>query len=835
MTGAGKSRVGAPLSDATCFHCGLPVPVGLSLSVSVDGIDRPMCCHGCQAVAEAIVGAGLEGFYAHRTAPSRRAEDLIPEQLAQLALYDRDDLQRRFVHRQSESVREASLILEGIVCAACVWLNERHVNALPGVIEFRVNYSTHRARVKWDNEQIQLSRVLEAIAAIGYVAHPFDPDRQEVLQRKERSTALRRLAVAGVGAMQVMMLAVALYAGDHYGMDRGMRDFLRWMSLIITLPVVFYSARPFFSAAWRDVRLRRLGMDVPVSLAIGLAACASVWATVSGAGEVYFDSVTMFTFFLLSGRFLEMGARHRAGQVSEELVRLLPTMAVRLDGGRETRVPVSELATGDRVRVRPGDVIPADGRVVEGISAVDESLLTGESIPVRCAPGDRAVGGALNTESPLLIEVTAVGGDTVLSSITRLLDRAQSERPRIAALADRIAGWFVAGILVLAVAVFVWWWMRVPADALWITLSVLVVTCPCALSLATPAAITVATGQLARLGLLTTRGHALEVLARTTHLVFDKTGTLTYGRLRLASVDAQGRMSKADCLAIAAGLEAGSEHPVGLAIRDACGDSAAPVASVLNTPGQGVAGELGGVAYRLGTEAFARQAAEGAGQDRSGSVWLSGGDAVLARLRFDDTVREDAACAIRALRDLGLEVSLLSGDGPVAVERLARSVGIDTSSGGLLPEDKLARVKTLQNRGAVVAMVGDGVNDAPVLAGAQVSIAMGTGAQLAHASADMILLSERLTHLARGVRMARRTLTVIRQNLVWALGYNAVALPLAAAGWVKPWMAAIGMSLSSVLVVLNALRLKSQSVPESGEPDTSSTTRAGGPASVNRP
>ncbi len=798
-------------SQPNCFHCGLPVPPGLNLAVQIEGIDQPMCCHGCQAVAAAIVDAGLHSFYAHRVALSRRPEDLIPAELEQLALYDRDDLQKSFVHRQGDSIREASLMLEGIVCAACVWLNERHVNALPGVTDFRVNYSTHRARLTWDNDTIQLSRVLEAIAAIGYVAHPFDPGRQEVIQRRERSAALRRLAVAGLGAMQVMMLAVAMYAGDHSGMDQDIRVFLRWVSLIITVPVVLYSARVFFSAAWRDLKRRRFGMDVPVSLAIALAFGASVWATVVGTGEVYFDSVTMFTFFLLAGRFLEMGARHRVGQVSEELVRLLPEMATRVGPDETHLVPVLELEIGDRVRVRPGDTVPADGRVLEGVSSVDESLLTGESLPLPCAPGGDVVGGAVNVESPLLIEVTAVGGDTVLSSIVRMLDRAQSEKPRIAALADRIAGWFVAVILLLAAAVFGWWWQHHPADALRVTLSVLVVTCPCALSLATPAAMTAATGQLTRLGLLITRAHALETLARATHLVLDKTGTLTYGRLRLATIETLGQLPEEACLSIAAGLETGSEHPVGRALREASGETAASVVRIQNTPGQGVSGELDGLRYRLGTERFARSSGvvvTGLERDRAGRVWLADDHGVLARFEFDDTVREDAAGAIAQLRDLGLSVCLLSGDGPARVEHVARAVGIADSSGGLLPEDKLARVRALQREGAVVAMVGDGINDAPVLAGAQVSIAMGSGSQLAHASADMILLSERLAHLPQGVRTARKTLAIIRQNLLWALGYNALGLPLAAAGWIQPWMAAIGMSLSSLLVVLNALRLK---------------------------
>ncbi|MGB5064814.1 MAG: heavy metal translocating P-type ATPase metal-binding domain-containing protein, partial [Candidatus Competibacter sp.] len=317
VTAESLAPSGSTGTGTACFHCGLPVPPGTPYAVVIDGQRQPMCCHGCEAVAEAIVAAGLTDFYRHRTTPSRRPEDLIPESLRGLELYDRPDLQKSFVRADGEHTREAALILEGIVCAACVWLNERHVNALPGVLEFRVNYSTHRARLCWDERQIKLSQILEAIAAIGYIAHPFDPSRQEALQKRERAVALRRLAVAGLGSMQVMMLAVGLYAGEYQGMEIGMRDFLRWICLVLAVPVVAYSAQPFFGAAWRDVRRRQLGMDVPVSLAVLAAFVASIWHTWQGDGEVYYDSVTMFVFFLLTGRFLEMTARHRAGQISE--------------------------------------------------------------------------------------------------------------------------------------------------------------------------------------------------------------------------------------------------------------------------------------------------------------------------------------------------------------------------------------------------------------------------------------------------------------------------------------------------------------------------------------
>ncbi|MCP5307059.1 MAG: heavy metal translocating P-type ATPase, partial [Chromatiaceae bacterium] len=445
------------MSDSdTCFHCGLPIPKGADYRVEIDGRARAMCCHGCQAVAQAIVDGGLTSFYRHRETPSRKAEDLVPEALRRMELYDQPALQQSFVHADAGMERSASLILEGITCAACVWLNERHVNALPGVLEFSVNYSTHRARVRWDDSQVHLSDILKAISEIGYVAHPFDPGRQEAVYKKEKSAALRRLAVAGLGAMQVMMLAIAMYAGDYSGMESGLRVFMRWVSLLLTIPVVLYSASGFFVTAWRDLKRRHLSMEVPVSLAIGGAFSASVWSTLTHGSEVYFDSVCMFAFFLLTSRYLEMGARHRAGEAAEELVKLLPATANRLTDDGEVVVAVSELAPGDRVMVRPGETIPADGVVSEGRSSVDESLLTGESLPRPRSVGDELVGGSVNVESPLVLQVEKVGEDTLVSAIVRLLDRAQAEKPRVAQLADRVAGWFVAVLLTVAVVVALW-------------------------------------------------------------------------------------------------------------------------------------------------------------------------------------------------------------------------------------------------------------------------------------------------------------------------------------------------------------------------------------------
>ncbi|HGG60522.1 MAG TPA: cadmium-translocating P-type ATPase, partial [Gammaproteobacteria bacterium] len=720
--------------EQSCYHCGLPVPEDSDLSVTILGEARPMCCAGCEAVARAIVENHLESFYQHRTANPTRPEELVPEALRELSLYDDDKLQQSFVRQMADDRREAALILEGITCAACVWLNERHVQALDGVISFQVNYSTHRAQLVWDNSRIRLSAVLQAISEIGYHAHPFDPGRQEALHKKERRQAIRRLGVAGVGMMQVMMMAVGLYLGESQGMSPGIRSLLRWASLVVATPVVFYAAQPFFRSAWRDLRFRQLGMDVPVSLAIGGAYLASAWATVRGVGEVYFDSVTMFTFFLLLGRFLELSARHRAGRVGDELVRMLPATAhLKTPEGLQP-TPVTELRVGDEIVIKPGETAPADGTVVEGRTSMDESLLSGESLPVAKGAGDFIIGGAINRDSPITVRLDKLGQETVLAGISRLLERAQGEKPQIAQLANRVAGWFVAGLLAVALAVFGYWHLHRPDDALWITLSVLVVTCPCALSLATPVAMTATVGVLTRMGVLTTRGHALETLARATDMVFDKTGTLTRGRLSLVGVTPYSDLPEEEIRALAAGLEQYSEHPIAAALQKGV-DAPASVEVIESVPGTGVLGRRQGDLLRIGSLAYIRewhpdfddQAPPGA------SVYLATQQTVLARLELQDELRPEAREALETLNGLGVEPRLLSGDNEPAVAQVAEALGIRDYRARQLPEDKLDYVRQLQRQGRIVAMVGDGVNDAPVLAGADVSIAMGGGAQLAQA------------------------------------------------------------------------------------------------------
>lgn len=807
--------------DTDCYHCGLPVPPQTRHYVRIDDRQRRMCCIGCEAVAQSIVDNGLVDYYRHRDAMPETRREALPAELQELGLFDHPDFQKSFVRPVGEHEREATLILEGITCAACVWLNEQHVARLPGVSAIQINYATRRARVRWDERSVRLSGILAAIQAIGYRAYPYDAERSEQIAHRERRSMLWRVFVAGFGMMQVMMYAFPVYVAGEGDMSWDIELLLRWASLLLTLPVVLYSAAPFFQRALRDVRLRRLGMDVPVALGVGSAFAASLWATLSDGPEVYFDSVTMFVFFLLGGRYLEMLARQKAVRGVEELGKVLPAFAERLSRWPEQhgeRVPVAQLLAGDLLRVRPGETIPADGVVIDGSSEVNEALLTGESLPVPKGVGAVLTGGSINVSSPLVFRIEGTGDATRLAAIRRLMERAASEKPRIAALADRVAVVFIVALLALAAATGIVWYFIDPQRALWVFVSVLVVACPCALSLAMPTALTVGTDALARLGVLVTRGHAIETLARANHFVFDKTGTLTHGRMTLEEVLLLGTATELEVRALAAAIEQGSEHPVARALQEAArGLALPPVSDLVAHTGLGMQACAAGRAVYIGRpdhvarlSGLDRPQALAACEAGGGTlVALADGQQWLALFRLADVARPEAALLTAQLAAEGQKMSVLSGDAPAVVAAVGQALGIADTHGGLTPQGKQECIAALQRTpGAVVAMVGDGVNDAPVLAQAHVSVAMGGGTDLARNQADIVLLNENLARLGQGTVLCRKTLRIIRQNLWWSLVYNFTSVPLAMAGLVTPWMAGIGMAASSLLVVLNAMRLQ---------------------------
>lgn len=800
-----------------CYHCGLPVPKGADYPVVIEGASQPMCCPGCQAVASAIVDGGLDRFYQYRSSLSATASSIAePNPGDPLASYDLPEVQADFVQTQAGGNLAAEFGITGITCSACAWLIEHHLKKLPGVVSVVVNVSTHRCRVVWEPHTITLSRILAGFEQIGYEARPSGDLAAEKARSRESRLFLLRLGVAGLGMMQAGHAAIGLYAGAYSGIDPEWVAILRWVSLLVTTPVVFFSAQPFFAAAWRSLRVRYLVMDVPVSLAIALAYAASLWATVTMSGEVYFDSVSMFTFLLLLGRYLEMRVRHRNQYFSGGLSRLIPPVATRLGINGEELVPVKGLLAGDRIRVASGATIPCDGQVARGHSSVIEAVLTGEQNPVAKVTGSSVSAGTVNVDNPLEVIVLSTGSGTRLGTILDMVGAAEAEKPRRAAVADRVASWFVGAVLVVSVVVATVWWFIDPSRALWVTLSVLVVTCPCALSLATPTALTVASGELRRRGFLIRKGHVLETLANIDRCVFDKTGTLTLGNMRISAVIPLADADESNILALAAALEKGSSHPIARAFSHLSVTPVAAMDRVQMLVGQGIAGQAvtdpgQSLRYRLGKPEFI---AGGFGfavlqPPLEQGLWLllASERELLGWIHLEDELRPGTASAVQQLQRQGVNIELLSGDRPAAVASMAQRLGIPLWHGGASPESKLAHIRHLQHSGEMVMMVGDGINDVPVLSGADVSVAMGDAVDITRLHADALLVSGNLDTLATAISLARKTRAVIRQNHAWALGYNLLALPLAAVGMIAPWVAAIGMSLSSLLVVLNALRL----------------------------
>ncbi|WP_421229876.1 heavy metal translocating P-type ATPase [Aeromonas jandaei] len=793
-----------------CFHCGEPVPANSGYSLEIKGIVRPMCCPGCQAVAETIMECGLASYYDHRTAPGIKGE-LVPEELAALTHYDLAEVQQEFVTDSGtgrETTREIQLTVEGLTCAACAWLIERHLMTLSGLRYINVNTTTHRARIKWDPAQLSLSDILKGFAKIGYRAYPFQTHQQEALYAKEVRSYMFRLALAGLGSMQVMMCAVALYMDLFISVEDEFMVYFKWISLLLSTPIMIYSAQPFYINAWRSLKQGHLSMDVSVSLALIGAFIASMWATVFNTGEVYYDSITMFVFFLLLGRFLELRARRKASESSSNLARLVPIMATLIDQDGEREVAAKTLQVGDRVRVLAGATLPADGVIVAGEASLNEAMLTGEQLPLFKQCGDLVYAGTINTDAPLQIRVTHRIEESRISQIMRLQDHALDDKPAIAQMADQLSRHFILVLLIIAAAVWTFWHFHQPEQAFWIALAVLVATCPCALSLATPTALTSATANLTRNGILLRRGHVLDILTKANRIVMDKTGTLTTGEIRLSATTALGTLDADRCLSIARALEAQSEHPIARPFRLPADEVALlPQASEI-TPviGHGITGLVDGVRYRIGSASWLGIESDDNAQHGL-AIYLADEQQLLARFELDDTLRPDAKALIEAFKAAGLQTTILTGDSSAQADEIARILGVDELVKGVTPDGKLAYLKAREAEGEISIMVGDGINDAPVLAGAHASFAMAGGTDLAKNSADAILLADDLSRLLDARRLALRTRKIIIENFTWSIGYNLLVLPLAACGWLPPYLAAAGMSLSSLIVVTNSMRL----------------------------
>ncbi len=794
-------------------------------------------------MCEAIFAAGLEGFY--KRTPEGEILGPPPEPPKDLALYDIDEVQEEFVDALGET-REINLLVEGIHCAACVWLIENSLQAMPGVEEARVNLTGRRLRLKWDNGRLKLSQALRRLGDIGYAAVPFDPDAAEGSLQRENRRLLYRMAFAGFAMMNLLWISIALYSGADQGEFRGM---FHWIGFAIATPTLLYSGYPFYRGAWSGLRSLHLGMDLPIAIGASITYLYSLYVTVTGSGEVYWDTVVNFLFVILVGRFLEAASKRQAVASTQRLLDLQPKVATVMRAGEEVIVPIRAVKPGETVLVRPGEKIPVDGRILDGESTIDESMLTGESDPVHKRGGDPVSAGTLNGPGALRLQVVGLLRDTALGRIIKLVEDAQSSKAPIQCLADRVVPWFVAVTLALATLTFLWWVRSDFETALMAATAVLIITCPCAFGLATPMAIAVASGLGARHGILVKNGGVLERLSTIDHIVFDKTGTLTEGRPAVTRVFPSGpahetdgpgpivdsddppRLAQDDLgdreraqLALVGALERFSEHPVASAVLDLCralklAVGERRVEEVKIRPGLGILGRVDGEPVVAGTAEWLRQ--NGISRDpvlaqRAREIERDGGSALhlaiggmeVLLLGIEDRLRDDARGVVASLKAEGIRVTMLTGDRRGAAERIGELLGGVEVIAEVLPEDKDRVIAGLQRDGGRVAMVGDGVNDAPALVRADVGIAIGSGTDVSIASADIVLMRGDLADVRQAAALSRRTLSTIRQNIGISITYNLIMVPLAMAALVTPLVAAVSMPLSSLAVIGNSARIR---------------------------
>jgi P-type Cu2+ transporter len=803
-----------------CFHCGLPIPSDANFHAQLEDVMRDFCCFGCQSVSSAIYEAGLQGYY--KRTPEGALLGPPPEIPKDIEIYDFDEVQQEFT-TCSGDIRDIHLLVEGIHCAACVWLIERGLQRVPGVQSANVNLTAKRLHLRWDNSRSKLSDLIRALGRIGYSAVPYDPESAEGVMKKTNRAMLYRLFFAGFAMMNMMWISVALYSGA----DRDeFRQFFHWVGLALATPTLLYSGYPFYRGAFGGLRGGHLTMDMPIALGLSVTYLYSLYVTLSRTtvGDVYFDTVTNLTFVILIGRYLEGMFRHQAVSATKRLMELQSRVAIVMRDGQEQMTPIRGVKPGDHVLIKPGYKVPVDGVVLEGHSSVDEAMLSGESVPVSKSAGAQVFAGTVNSNGALLVEVRAQLQDTTLSKIIRLVEEAQSSKAPIQRLADSIVPWFVLVTLICAAITFYIWNSHGFEIALMAATSVLIITCPCALGMATPVSIAVASGLGAKHGILVKNGLVLETLSKVTHFVFDKTGTLTEGKLSVAQVHVAAGCDEQEVLRHAAAVERYSEHGVGKAIVTETEarqllHRELDVTGFHATAGLGVEAKVAGQAVLLGSAEWLTRKGillDAALQTRAheletlamSCVYMARDGKHVAIIALADKLRGDAQQMVNELRVAGITMTLLSGDRRPVAEAVARQLGGMEVIAEVLPQDKDQVIQRLQQSGAVVAMVGDGVNDAPALIRADVGIALGSGTDVSVESADIVLMYNELDKVRQATQLSRRTLLTIKQNIGLSFVYNAIMVPLAMMAHVSPLVAAITMPISSLVVIGNAGRIR---------------------------
>lgn len=785
-----------------CFHCHETVKTGQTFKCEYEGEQKFFCCAGCLAVADTIIENGLDNYYRFRTSPANKAQAMPDELVAELANYDTPEVLADISNTHGD-LTDIELSVTGMSCAACAWLIEKQLRQLPQINRVNVNSSTQRCFVRWDATALPLSKIINKINQLGYQAHPFITDHEEQLYKTELNRYLKRLAVSGLMTMQVMMLAIALYFGDYTGIEQSHQGYLRWVSLFLTLPVVFYSAMPFVTSAWRSIKARQLNMDVPVSLAIYYTFFASAYATAFQTGEIYFESVCMFTFLLQLGKFFEYRARSQARDATSNLLKILPVSATLLRDEQQEVISARRLQPDDVILIKPGETIAADGEVIEGNSSADESMLTGEYEAINKYPGAFVMAGTINHDGLLTVRVSQALMQSRLGQIIQLQQETLNQKPKLVEKTDRLAKFFVERLLLIAIGTFLLWYFWLDADrAFWVTLSVLVATCPCALSLATPTAITCALANLNRKNILIKNSQVLETLPALTHLIFDKTGTLTEGRFSVSHISILSpQYSEAEVLNLLANLERRSEHPIARAFSDYL-IKPIPLQNVQVNIGAGISADWQQHQFKAGSAAFCQiRHAEQA------MVYLTLDNRAIAAIQLADAVRAEVPELIQQLKQDGYKIGILTGDSSLQAEHVQQQLEPDFMVKGCTPEDKVNEIRKLVDDGNKVLMMGDGINDSPGFHAAHISVAIQSGTDLSKNQADIVLLKNDVSLLKQLLKAGKNTEWIIKQNLIWTVGYNLIIIPLAVAGFVSPYIAVLGMSFSSLLVVSNSLRL----------------------------
>ncbi len=808
-----------PMQDG-CFHCGSPLPERELFEAEIDGHSRHFCCLGCQSVCKVIYDSGLEGFY--QRAPEGTLLAPPPELPKDLAFYDLDEVQSEYVTDLGEQ-REIDLLVEGIHCAACVWLIERTLAGVPGVISANVNLSGRRLHLRWDNSKIHLSQILARLGEIGYAAVPFDPDAAEGTLKRQNRAFLFRIAFAGFAMMNLLWVSIALYTGADEG---EFRNLFYWVGFALATPTLFYSGFPFLKGAWTGLRRMHLTMDLPIAIGATSTYLYSGYVTVFNPiqGHVYFDTVVNLIFVLLVGRFLESTSKRHAVAASQRLMDLQPRVATVVRDGVDQIVPVRAVNAGELILVKAGEQIPVDGTIIEGRSSINEAMLTGESRPVDKTKGDNVSAGTMNLTSTLQIRVTGVLKNTALGRIIHLVEEAQASKAPIQRIADRIVPWFVTVTLVLAALTFAFWLNTGLELALMTAVSVLIITCPCAFGMATPMAIAVASGLGARNGILVKNGEVLETLSRISHFVFDKTGTLTEGRMKVQVLHLAEGSREQEIVALAALVERYSEHSIAQAIisraeSDEQEQATGSVVDFENQAGLGVRADVNGQKILLGSRTWlAQNGVEDSGVFTDPARTLETGAVTCVYMAIDgrevalfgiaDQLRPGAAELLDSLRQQGIRLTLLSGDSKLVAQAVAEQLGGMEVIAEVLPDEKDSVIQQLKKGGARVAMVGDGINDAPALIRADVGISLGSGTDASMESSDIVLMSDELDKVEQSVALSRRTLRTIRQNIGISMVYNSIMVPLAMMTYVTPLVAAIAMPISSLLVIGNSARIR---------------------------